>query len=509
MLAVASLLLLSTTSCKDWLDVDMEDQVMENALFSDYEGYMTALNGVYLSMNDVYGGTLTTTGLDVMAQYYNVTTANDHTFKLMANYNYNDVSFESSNTSLWSQCYTLLANINMIIERTNGDTPLSSRQYAIIRGEALALRALVHFDLLRLYGPIYSEDPTAQCIPYQRSSSRDIQPFLPADQVLGLAISDLREAEALLSEHDPIITEGVRNEAVDDNGLSNYALSFRQLRMNYYAVEALLARAYLWKGDKATAYDIAKRNIIDKVTSEELEVFPWSTRTQVTQKGKPDYLFSSEVIFSLYNSMRPKTVFDSYFAKTLGSKKARLTFYGEALTGNSKIATFYDDDNDLRKIMWEVVEPTEEEKKAAEENPWGPKATNSLVLNKFIDFESGADLNGSESYRYMLPLIRMSEIYLIAAECAPDEIEGRNLINVVRNHRDCHSLPDTEDFNTALTYEMAREVIGEGQLFFFYKRRGAEQLISGTSSAPFNMLKPNYVWPIPKGELDKRVTIND
>ena len=69
----ASLLAVSVTSCADWLEVKMEDKVMENTLFADYRGYMTALNGVYLSMNDVYSRNLMTGPIDVMAQYYNVT----------------------------------------------------------------------------------------------------------------------------------------------------------------------------------------------------------------------------------------------------------------------------------------------------------------------------------------------------------------------------------------------------------------------------------------------------
>lgn len=78
----ASLLAVSVTSCADWLEVKMEDKVMENTLFSDYRGYMTALNGVYLSMNDVYSRNLMTGPIDVMAQYYNVTENKNHSLKL-------------------------------------------------------------------------------------------------------------------------------------------------------------------------------------------------------------------------------------------------------------------------------------------------------------------------------------------------------------------------------------------------------------------------------------------
>ena len=296
-IAAVALLGFGFSSCNDWLEVKMQDKIMENALFADYKGYMTALNGVYIGMLDLYSRSLTTGALDVMAQYYNVSQNNNHSMKLYATYLYSDPSIETATTSIWNQAYTLLANTNVIIEHTDNDM-LTPQQHAVIRGEALALRAFIHFDLLRLYGPIFSEDSKKVCIPYQASSKREIQPMLPADEVLEKVIADLREAESLLVLHDPIITEGVKNSSVSDDGATSYDMSFRQLRLNYYAVQVLLARAYMWKGDNATAYKIAKEQILDKITTKDLEVFPWVTKEQTEINGRPDLLFSSEVMFS-------------------------------------------------------------------------------------------------------------------------------------------------------------------------------------------------------------------
>ena len=76
----ASLLMTSATSCSDWLDVKMEDSIMENMLFSNNEGYQTALNGIYLNMISLYVDDLSAGKLDVMAQYYNVTENHDHAY---------------------------------------------------------------------------------------------------------------------------------------------------------------------------------------------------------------------------------------------------------------------------------------------------------------------------------------------------------------------------------------------------------------------------------------------
>ncbi len=69
MLAMAGVLAVPTTSCSDWLDVKMSDKIMENALFSTNNGFMTALNGVYMGMIDVYGDDLSVGIIDVMSLY--------------------------------------------------------------------------------------------------------------------------------------------------------------------------------------------------------------------------------------------------------------------------------------------------------------------------------------------------------------------------------------------------------------------------------------------------------
>lgn len=495
------------TSCSDWLNVKMEDRIMENTLYSKNEGFLIALNGAYLELNNIYSRDLAAGVIDVMAQYYNVTENIDHAYKIYAGYKYSDVSFESRNNAIWSAMYTLLANINVIIEHCDQDgSAILAKYYPIVKGEALALRAMLHFDLLRLYGPVYNASTALiECIPYQATSGREIQPLLPAEDVLNKVIGDLQVATTLLKDADPILTDGIGLITPEDNGIADNNFSFRQLRLNYYAVQALLARAYLWKGDKNEAYRIVKNEIIDKVQIEGKEIFSWTSREAFEAEGKEDYMFSSEVFFALYNSERV-TIDNALFAEAL-SLKSRLTFVGEGFSGNSKVAVLYDDDNDWRKKMWVVVEPSEEEKENAAANQI--EAKNSLSLRKYKDFEKSAQYNGSDIYRYMIPLVRLSEVYLIAAECAPSEVEARAYINEIRKHRNCLNIPEGDvDLTEVITKEFAKEMIGEGQLFFYYKRLAKENLMSGTSAfGTYSMVLSNYVWPLPDSETDKRVSI--
>jgi len=498
------LLLTSTTSCSDWLDVAMSDKVMESTLFETNKGYLAALNGIYLEMNDLYIDNLTAGNLDVMAQYYYVTKNYQHVKNVYANYEFKDPTFESYRNTVWTNAYRLIANANVILEHCDAaDAALTKQYYPIVKGEALALRAMLHFDMLRLFGPIYNEaNATQKCIPYQLSSSKDIQPLLSANEVLQNVIDDLEDAAELLKDADPIITEGIRNDVQNDNGLDNNNLNYRQLRLNYYAVQALLARAYSWGGNKTKAYEIAKNEIIDKISTEDLEVFPWATDEDIHAKGKEDRIFSSEVFFALYKT-NLSNLYTNLFSSALDANTGRLRFVGNNYN-NSKIPYFYDDENDWRREMWEITgeKNSEDEDEGESEDEIG----STLYLTKFKEFDYDAETNGTELYRYMMPLIRLSEVYLIAAEGAPNNEEAIQYINTLRLHRNCQDIANDADLQSAITAEFAREVIGEGQLFYYYKRHAMEYIMSGTAIGDtYKMELGNYVLPLPSSETDKRV----
>ena len=63
-----ALLLLSFYSCESWLNVTPSDRLSEEMLFNDREGFVKALNGVYIELNtnELYGRNLTAGALDVM-----------------------------------------------------------------------------------------------------------------------------------------------------------------------------------------------------------------------------------------------------------------------------------------------------------------------------------------------------------------------------------------------------------------------------------------------------------
>lgn len=204
--------------------------------------------------------------------------------------------------AIWQTAYNLIANTNLLIKNCDVNrSVLSDDYYHLCRGEALALRAMLHFDLFRLFGPIYGRASEGTSIPYYEEFVLDVNPSLSKEVFMGKVIEDLLNAEKEL-EIDPIITYGVRGDS------RNVFFQYRNLRLNYYAVQALLARVYLYVGntEKAKEYALKVIEISEKL-------FPWVDPMTMGNDGSiPDRMFSTEVLFALQNLNR-NTIFTSHF----------------------------------------------------------------------------------------------------------------------------------------------------------------------------------------------------
>ena len=497
-IVLATALAIPVSSCSDWLEVDMEDGILEEALYSDNEGFLTVLNGVYTNLNATYSSFLGMGALDVMAQYYNVQRNSAHPYYVYADYRYDDDKFDDASGAAWTKLYSLILNTNVLLEQCDKENAaISPKYYNIVKGEALALRAMMHFDMLRLYGPIYNEVNASQpAIPYLKDTERKMQEILPASKVIAYVLDDLKKASDLLKD-DPARTDGINSSDAEDLRENN-DFRYRQYRLNYYAVQGLLTRAYMWMGDKEKAYTTVS-NLITEI--EENETFPWATRTTI-ESTLPDRVFSTEVMFGLYNVNR-NSLHRSLFDTSLEGNA--LTFVGGNSGEESKLESFYGDiskDDFRRKYLWESI--TESEK--------DPETGELQITKETTSFKKFADVETTEHYRYMIPLMRVSEMYLALAELTADKQEALSYINKVRLKR---SVPDvviaenveltSELLQQYITEEFAREVIGEGQLFFYYKRHAMENFPAGTSvNATFNMNLTSYVVPLPTIETNNR-----
>ena len=159
-------------ACSDWFDVSPKTDIKTEDLFSDESGFQSALTGCYVRMteDETYGKDLTWFFVEKLVQRYDDQTPNigGQTANI---YDYTDTKYSKSYLlSIWGNMYQTIANINNLLHYLDkqGEEIIKTPGYwELMKGEALALRAFHHFDLLRLFGPIYKEDPDKKCMPYR------------------------------------------------------------------------------------------------------------------------------------------------------------------------------------------------------------------------------------------------------------------------------------------------------------------------------------------------------
>lgn len=479
------LLFLAFTSCNKWIDVKPTDRLAESILFENKEGFLKSLNGVYIEMSNpvLYGQAMTAGTLDAMGQYY-VSTSTLHPYFYYMTFNFTQAVTKSGFESIWQKTYTTIANLNVLLENCPNapSATLPAPYFGIVKGEALALRAFLHFDMLRLFGPSWSASTKDQpAIPYYTDASRQIKPLSSSEEVIALILADLEHAQELLKDADPIITSGVNNVLNPDG--SN-VFNLRQYRLNYYAVRALLARVYLWSDNREKAGETA-RQIIAEVQQSGEEIFPFVTMAAATNASDPDRLFSSEVMFGVYTVNRT-TMYNTLFspAQEVGARLAP----NPGNTVMTRVDAMYDDKNDYRYKIWENVSLT-----------GIPLTTNQ----KFKDYVNSTS-------RYMIPLIRISELYLMAAECSNSVTEASNYVNTIRSKRNSFNLTLTDQgaIDRSLTSEFRREFIGEGQQFFYYKRKRFTEVPNHAAQTGNKVVVVDqYRVPLPDSETSLRNSI--
>lgn len=439
----------SFTSCSKYLDVQPEDLFLEGYVFSSPSEVRKALNGVYISMakTDLYGLNLTSGTVDVLGQYYNCGHW-DHSYNLVQLYEYDRKEVQSKFTAIWDAGYATLLNINnIIVQLEAGKGGLRDDEKAIILGEAYGLRAFISFDLLRLFGPQLTVAADELAMPYPTEPKPMIHTIFSGSEVMEKVLHDMNVAHELLQK-DPILEQGVAE--TDVNG--NQFMGRRNRRMNAFAIKALEARVMLYMGEKEKAKQAALE-VIDEASS----FFPWTTASLTAQGiANPDRVFSSEVIFGLDN---PKLydIHKNNFAAVLKEKSllmplpARLNDIYEGLT------------NDYRFRTWFVVDPL--------------STRSERVFMKYADIE-----NSALQRRHLQPLVKISEMYFIAAECETDRETAISHMNMVRTKRGTPVLSGQSNFSDLLEREYQKEFWGEGQLFFFYKRLNYMSIKSGAVS---------------------------
>ena len=465
---ISTIFILALTSCNSWLDITPKDTVDEDKLFTTGDGYRNVLNGVYSQMasTSMYGQELSWGMLDVLAQLYQSRGfTSGSTYYKFSTYNYSDKNTKSIIEKIWSQAYNSIANCNSLLSKIDKtDSTLFralNHEKLLIKGEALALRAFLHFDMLRLFAPAPDVQDTKNYIPYFTVYPSTFEPDRSVKEVLEYAIKDLEEAKNLVAPHDTIdwrymLTDNLRIYYNGTDSDANQDLFFknRGFRMNYLAVCALLARVYNYMGEfDATyyqkSYDIAEHVLTFNLTPDKSKSNLLFTPYNDTDVNKKRY---EEVIFCLSN----QKLLENYEYLTTTTSRDKINFYLQATS------TLFDDNADVRRT----------------------NTTEAIGRNQ-ICTKNIAPTGAIGKYVYcqdMLPMIRISELYYIQAEylIRQNDLSGAiEKIDAVRKARNCQigsmgvmakNINDLESFKKEVAKEALRDFMQEGQAFFYYKR---------------------------------------
>jgi starch-binding outer membrane protein, SusD/RagB family len=454
-------ILASFSSCKKWLDVKPKTQIESGANFESQQGFKDALAGVYLNMatTNLYAQEMSWGLIDVLGKQYSLYNSG-MTYVNTTEYNYQAPATVSRIANIWKGMYFSITNLNNLLEAIDkADASLfDGTNQNVIKGEALALRAFHHFDLLRVFAPAPVTGLNAAGIPYRdKVSTGNVKKYTVGEDLTAIQ-ADLESAAALLKVSDPFV-KGSTVPATTTGYLRD-----RQFKFNYYAVKALQARVFLYAGNTAKALECA-REVIDS------QVFPATAPSLIVGGNR---IMSSEVIFHLFiNTLQQ-------------SQTSFFTYQGSFATGLTKSTTEW-------STVFEVSSGGSADYRYLYQTVQNASFRNYDKINPAV--------NGLAQNR--LPLMRVSEMYYIAAECLKETAPGDAIgyLNTARQRRNLSPLSGTLTpalIQTEIFKEYQKEFLQEGQLFFYYKRLNLSRIeftqVPGSAAV--------YVLPIPDDEIE-------
>jgi hypothetical protein len=241
-----------------------------------------------------------------------------------------------------------------------------------------------------------------------------------------------------------------------------------------------LARLYLYKGDKVQALKYAKEVIDSKQ-------FNFIGRLQINndpESAASDMTFTPEHIFSVYT--KGLKIFSDQLFKSSGMVTGEEQ---DLFTTLPKLNAIFEVTNvgyasDLRGPN--AATPL-----------WDKENAAAIYSRKYLVAANVVSVRQSR-----VPVLRLSEMYYIAAEAEPDNQLALGYLNAVRTARLLPVInPATPaEFQNELFKEYRKDFFGEGQLWFYYKRKNTAQIPNSPDAAA--MTEAKYVFPLPTAEIE-------
>jgi hypothetical protein len=418
---LTGLLVMSLSSCKDFLDVEPSNSTDPNTSIQTANDAQIMINGIMRNMThsnyygrnfviygDAKGGDLTVysqgRGLDGL-------------------YTFNHSASTGSNSTLWSQIYSGILQTNTLLQGIEKLEAAGATGFSTYKGQALTARAMMYFDLVRLYGKSYDDDKSSFGVPSitKTLGANDLPLRATVEQNYNQILADLTAAAPLLTK-------------TKTNGY-----------INYYANLAMQARVYLYMKDYTNALKAAAEIINSKV-------YTLYSNTDWIDSWKSQ--FGSESIFEL--GIFPG---EGDLERNALGIYLRRNGHGSGALGMFMASDYYLSrlNQDPADVRWGIL---------------GRDETSTTRLGAVYKYSGSTALAGdgkATSTAVNIKVIRLSEIYLIAAEAALSTNPGKaaEYLQEIRK-RSPNLLPATALNITQdmILNERSKELIGEGHRFF-------------------------------------------
>ncbi|MEM9896840.1 MAG: RagB/SusD family nutrient uptake outer membrane protein [Bacteroidota bacterium] len=476
------------SGCDGLLDIEAENSLSGDIYTSD-QNFQDALSGAYINLGGIYdgidGGELYGGDFQLMGTL--LARQKNTTFFWRASEapNYQDfmdkdiLDINLRVEANWRRAYETLNIVNGILQNLDKVSSASLRDQ--IEGQALAIRGILYFELVRFWAPQFSESTiNAPAVPILLNPVSDVSelPILTratVSEVYGRAEQDLENARDLLEQQPGLIDNRVCSAfltriAMQKNDFAGALLEMDGL-LNNYALTNQVMDAF--NNTEVTTEDVFV--ILQNSVS--------TSGTAGTRTGLVAHTASlSGVGFAALNVNFELLTLKNDFTNTPGlspgDDRIRLQ---DNLTTNSTInnvnanAAYYND----------VINTTQ------------------VSPAKFLRTDAN------------IPVIRFSELLLYRAEATLEEggfsspVTGSALddLNTVRLRAGIPALADTltaDQFYDSLVYERSREFLFEGIFFHDLKRWAANPRIGSRnfSIGGQSPLAEDFILPIPQAECD-------
>ncbi|WP_210463952.1 RagB/SusD family nutrient uptake outer membrane protein [Rufibacter roseolus] len=480
------------TACEDIIDVDPEFQKERSQIFKNLEEYEYALTGAYslFRQTGYFGSGGQTTGSwsvlpDMMTDNLVQTGEDLGNWTNQVNYFY--ASDDSDIEIAWTAAYGVINQANLVLTNIDQIGAAEPKRVNRIKGQALAIRAMAHFDLLRYWGESYERNSSAKGVPYKTEFSPEELPArLSVKETYDKIFQDMTAAEAALSDIDvPSINASTNRGYID-----------------LLVVRALMARMNLYAKEYAAAENYATLVIDAKPLASKTE-FPgiWSDASlaeviwSVTfSAGQGDYGSGVHAASSNRNRFRP----------------------------SQELLNLYDPANDIRFPVYFATRQSQNVNPPRPIYPGTPLVYTSggtlitrRILSKVVR-TNGTRYDNQLNWK----ALRTGEMYLIRAEARAMQggakaVLGLADLNTLRAARINNYVPQVlagQNLLDAIENERRRELVGEGHRWFDLKRTSRfidrEDITLNFTAAQLDPNAREWTWPIPQVEIDANPNIS-